>query len=139
MRLANLAVLGMLIVLAVTATSVSILLLRRGRFYYWLEPESRPRRWVLILLLSLFAVFLAWFPIWIIWPNALVSRILTLVFAISFFVVGLTFKMVFWTRGFSGQTKGVASSMSALNKSMQLHYYQSLSIWAIPLLVIFHS
>ena len=78
--------------LLVCALSTSISVLRRGRVYHWLRPESRPRRWVLILLLIDFAVFCAWLPVWMIWPHALVSRALTLLFAITFFVVGLTIK-----------------------------------------------
>src|SRR5271157_2410496 len=90
--LLNSAILGMFVVVAVTATLVSILMLRRGRFYHWLKPESRPRRWVLSLLLIMSAAFLAWFPIWIIWPDAPVSRILGLVFAVTFFIGGLSLK-----------------------------------------------
>jgi hypothetical protein len=71
-------------------TSISVL--RRGRVYQWLRPELRPRRWVLILLLIDFAVFCAWFPVWIVWPHALISRALLLVFCVVFFVVGMTLR-----------------------------------------------
>jgi hypothetical protein len=87
-------VLGTLVVLAVVATSASIILLRRGKFYNSLKPESRPRRWVLILLLLLFAVFLTWFPIWMVWPEAIVSKILSWLFAVSFFAFGMAIKWV---------------------------------------------
>jgi hypothetical protein len=73
--------------------SASILL--RGKLYHRLKPEARPRRWVLISLLFLFAVFALWFPVWITWPNALVSRVLLALFGITFFLVGMTLK--WWT------------------------------------------
>jgi hypothetical protein len=41
-------------------------------------------------MLSLFAMFLMWFPVWLFWPQALVSRLLTVLFGITFFVVGIT-------------------------------------------------
>jgi hypothetical protein len=44
---------------------------------------------VLIYLLVLFAVFVIWFPAWMIWPNALISRVLALLFGITFVVFGL--------------------------------------------------
>ena len=50
------------------------------------------RRWVLISLLVLFAVFVIWFPVWMTWPNSLISRILLGLFGLAFFVVGITFK-----------------------------------------------
>jgi hypothetical protein len=90
--LLNLVILGTFVVVGVTAALVSILMLRRGRFYQWLKPKSRPRRWVLILLLIMFAAFLAWFPIWMLWPDAPGSRILTSIFLATFFVGGLTLK-----------------------------------------------
>jgi hypothetical protein len=77
---------------AITAVAVSVLILRRGKLYHRLKPETRPRRWVLIFLLFLLAVFVVWFPVWITWPQALVSRLLTGLFGITFAVVGLTFK-----------------------------------------------
>lgn len=77
---------------AITALAVSILILRKGKLYHRLKPETRPRRWVLIFLLFLLAEFVVWFPIWITWPQALVSRFLTGLFGITFAVVGLTFK-----------------------------------------------
>src|SRR5579864_160026 len=78
--------------LGMTAVVVSVLILRRGKFYDQLKPESRPRRWVLFLILILFAVFIVWTPIWAIWPHAFISRALTALFGITFFVVGITFK-----------------------------------------------
>ena len=44
------------------------------------------------LLLFLLAVFVVWFPVWMAWPHALVSQLLTGLFGIKFAVVGLTFK-----------------------------------------------
>jgi hypothetical protein len=92
MELPEIAVLTLLAVLAISAVSVSILILHRGRLYRKLQPESRPRRWVLFLLLFLFAVFIVWFPVWTMWPHSLVSRSLTLFFGIIFFLAGITFK-----------------------------------------------
>jgi hypothetical protein len=47
---------------------------------------------VLISLLTLFFIFAVWFPVWITWPHALLSRFLTIVFGLTFLVVGLTTK-----------------------------------------------
>jgi hypothetical protein len=44
----------------------------------------------LILLLLLFIVFAAWFPVWMAWPNSFVAKALTLTFAIVLGVIGLT-------------------------------------------------
>jgi hypothetical protein len=77
---------------AIAAVVVSILVLRRGKLYHRLKPEARLRRWVLILSLFLFAVFVVWFPVWMMWPHALVSRLLTGPFGITFGIMGLTFK-----------------------------------------------
>jgi hypothetical protein len=72
--------------------SVSVNILKRGRLYHQVKPESRPRRWVVFSMLSLLAIFLLGFPIWMIWPHALFSKILTLAFGVTYFVVGLTLK-----------------------------------------------
>src|SRR5215469_1400696 len=85
-------VLALLGWLGVSAAAVSISILRRGKLYRRMNPETRPRRWVLISLLFLFAVFIVWFPVWIRWPHALISRVLTGLFGIAFAVVGLTIK-----------------------------------------------
>ena len=85
-------VLGLLVSLGIVAVWLSVSILRRGKLYHRLKPEARPRRWVVIALLSLFLIFVVWFPLWITWPHALVSRFLTLLFGVSFAVVGLTFK-----------------------------------------------
>lgn len=78
--------------LAMTAVTASIVILCRGKLYHRLKPESRPRRWVLMFMLILFAIFLIWFPVWMIWPHALISRILTVLFALTFFVIGMAYK-----------------------------------------------
>jgi hypothetical protein len=78
--------------LAICTVWTSTSILRRGRVYQWLRPESRPRRWILILLLIDFAIFCVWFPVWMMWPAALVSRALALLFGLVFFVVGITIK-----------------------------------------------
>ena len=82
--------------LAVVVISTSIALLRRGRFYHWLAPDSRPRRWVLILLLAEFAIFLLWFPIWMAWPDALVSKTLLVIWAICW---GIGLLVLKWFSG----------------------------------------
>jgi len=84
--------LGLLVGTGAIAAALSIVILRRGKLYHRLSPEARPRRWVLILLLILIAVFLVWFPVWMTWPHALISRFLTGLFGITFGVVTLTFK-----------------------------------------------
>jgi hypothetical protein len=84
--------LGFLVVLGIAAVWLSIVILLRGKLYRRLKPDARPRRWVLISLLGLFLVFIIWFPVWITWPHALISRFLTLFFGLSFALVGLTFK-----------------------------------------------
>ena len=85
-------VLALMIGLGISAVVVSISILRRGKLYHRLNPEARPRRWVLICLLFLLAVFIVWFPVWIRWPHALVSRVLTGLFGITFAGVALTLK-----------------------------------------------
>jgi hypothetical protein len=78
--------------LAVTAVTASIVILRRGKLYHRLKPESRPRRWVLMSMLTLFGVFVIWFPVWMIRPHALISRVLTGLFGLTFFVIGMAYK-----------------------------------------------
>jgi hypothetical protein len=84
--------LAVLAFLAVCTLWTSISILRHGSVYHWLRPERRPRRWVLALLLLLFMVFAIWFPIWMTWPRAYISRALTSLFGIDFFVTGMTLK-----------------------------------------------
>jgi hypothetical protein len=78
--------------LGISAVVLSVVILRRGKLYHRLKPEARPRRWTLISLLFLFAVFVVWFPVWMTWPKALISRLLLCLFAVTLFVVGMTFK-----------------------------------------------
>jgi hypothetical protein len=85
-------VLGFLVGLGISVAAVSISILHRGKLYRRLNPETRPRRWVLISLLFLLAVFMVWFPVWMIWPHALISRVLTRLFGITFFVVAIAIK-----------------------------------------------
>lgn len=73
-------VLGLLVLLGIAAVWLSVAMLRRGELYGRLKPEGRPRRWVLFCLLTLLVVFVIWFPVWIAWPGALISRFLTLLF-----------------------------------------------------------
>jgi O-antigen/teichoic acid export membrane protein len=85
-------VIGLVVALGISAVVLSVSILLRGKLYHRLKPEARPRRWVLTSLLFLFAVFTIWFPVWIMWPDALVSRVLLALFGITFFVVGVAFK-----------------------------------------------
>jgi len=85
-------VIGLVFGLGIAAVVLSIIILRRGKLYYRLRPEARPRRWVLILLLFVFAAFLIWFPVWMTWPEAPVSRVLLGLFGVAFFSVGMTIK-----------------------------------------------
>jgi len=85
-------VIGLVVVLGISAVVFSLSILRRGKLYHRLRPEARPRRWVLISLLFLFSVFAIWFPVWITWPDAIISRLLLALFGITFFVVGMTIK-----------------------------------------------
>jgi hypothetical protein len=89
-------VMSLVVGFGISAAVLSIIILRRGKLYHRLNPEARPRRWVLISMLVLFAVFITWFPVWMTWPHTLISRILTGLFAVTFFVVGLTYK---WLEG----------------------------------------
>jgi hypothetical protein len=82
-------VLGLLIVLGIVVVWLAITILWRGKLYLRLKPDARPRRWVVISLLALFAVFMIWFPVWMTWPHAIVSRFLTLLFGITFAVFAL--------------------------------------------------
>ena len=92
MNTASSTLLAGLLLLAVAAISASVNVLVRGRIYRRLKPESRPRRWVLLALLVLFAVFAVWFPVWMTWPHSLAAKTLTLTFAIVFGVVGLALR-----------------------------------------------
>jgi hypothetical protein len=85
-------VVSLVVGLGISAVVLSITMLRRGKLYHRLSPEARPRRWVLISLLVLFAVFVIWFPVWMTWPNALISHLLLGLFAVTSFVVGITIK-----------------------------------------------
>ncbi len=89
----TLIVFCLLAVMAVAAVLLSADMLFRGRIYHRLKPESRPRRWVLISLLILFAVFVVWFPVWKLWPDTLISHVLDGLFGLTFVIVGLTFRL----------------------------------------------
>jgi hypothetical protein len=43
-------------------------------------------------MLLLFAVFVVWFPVWFFWPQALISRVLTALFAVVWGVELLTLR-----------------------------------------------
>ena len=88
--------LSTLLVAAGLVVVVSLNILRKGWMYQRLNPESRPRRWVLASLLVLFAVFVVWFPVWLFWPQTIISKVLTIVFGTVWLVVGLTLR---WLTG----------------------------------------
>ena len=92
MNTASSTLLAGLLLLTVAAISASVNVLVRGSIYRRLKPESRPRRWVLLALLVLFAAFAVWFPVWMTWPHSLAAKALTLTFAIVFGVVGLALR-----------------------------------------------
>jgi hypothetical protein len=77
---------------AVLSISISVIILARGRFYHWLKPESRPRRWVLFSMLVLFGIFLIWFALWMLLPQSVITRAITLVFGVTFFVIATAIK-----------------------------------------------
>jgi O-antigen/teichoic acid export membrane protein len=91
-RTGTIIVISLVVGLGISAVVLSIIILRRGKLYHRLRPEARPRRWILISLLFLFAVFVIWFPVWITWPNALISRLLLGLFGVTFFLVAMTIK-----------------------------------------------
>jgi hypothetical protein len=92
LRAETIIALSLFLGLGISAVVLSIIILSCGRLYHRLSAEARPRRWVLISLLTLFAVFVISFPVWMLWPNFLISRILLFLFSITFFVVGITIK-----------------------------------------------
>ena len=85
-------VISLVVGLGISAVLLSIIILLRGKLYHRLRPEARPRRWILISLLFLFTVFVIWFPVWMTWPNALISRLLLGLFGVTFFLVATTIK-----------------------------------------------
>ena len=93
-HIATVAVVILLIAFAITAVVFSIMILSRGKLYERLSPETRPRRWMLICVLVLFAIFVIAFSVWMMWPDALVSRVLLGAFGIAFFVVGFAIRLL---------------------------------------------
>jgi hypothetical protein len=93
-HIATVAVVILLIAFAVSAVVVSIMILSRGKLYERLSPETRPRRWILICVLALFAEFVISFSVWMMWPDALVSRVLLGAFGVVFFLVGFAIRLL---------------------------------------------
>jgi len=93
-HIATIAVLILLIGFAISAVVVSIMILSRGKLYERLSPETRPRRWILICVLVLFAIFVIAFSMWMMWPDALVSRVLLGGFGVVFFLVGFAIRLL---------------------------------------------
>lgn len=87
---------ALLVAAGIAAVTTSIIILRRGKLYHKVKPEARPRRWVLFFLLILFGVFVLWYSVSIILPQSFVSRVLLLIFALTFAVVGLALKRFDW-------------------------------------------
>src|SRR5438105_2462247 len=86
----ELGVVGALLIAVGCIVAVCVQLLRRGRVYRKLPAESRPRRWVIALMLTYLLIFCGWFPIWLIWPHAFISRALLLLLGLATLVVGVT-------------------------------------------------
>jgi quinol-cytochrome oxidoreductase complex cytochrome b subunit len=80
----DMVILGGLLALAVAAVWASLDILFKGPLYHRIKPASRPRRWVLIVLLVMFAAFIVWIPIWAIWPHTLISKVSTILFGVAF-------------------------------------------------------
>jgi hypothetical protein len=93
---ATLAALLVLLVLTVVSVSVSINILLRGRIWQHLKPASRPRRWVLVLLLVSLAMTVVWLPVFVFYPRAPVARVFTVVWGFTFGGTCLTLK---WLAG----------------------------------------
>jgi hypothetical protein len=47
-------------------------------------------------MLVFLSIFVVWFPVWLTWPHALISRLLTGLFGFTFFAVLMTLK---WPSG----------------------------------------
>jgi hypothetical protein len=84
MNAASMAVCTFLLLLAFVSVSVSINLLLRGRIWRYLKPASRPRRWVLILLLVSLAATVVWLPVFVAWPHTAIAKALTYIWAFIF-------------------------------------------------------
>ena len=92
---ATLAVLGFLLFLTLITVSVSINILLRGRIWRRLKPTSRPRRWVLVLLLTSLALTFVWIPVFVGRPHTQLAKVLTVIWATVFIGMGLIFKLPF--------------------------------------------
>lgn len=76
------------------AVVTSVRILHRGHYYHHLDPNSRPRRWVLFALLWFLAsCLLIWLPVFVLWPESALARICTLVVLGPFlvFLIALRF------------------------------------------------
>jgi hypothetical protein len=93
-HIATVAVVILLIAFAISAVVVSIMILSRGKLYERLSPETRPRRWILVSVVALFAEFVISFSVWATWPDALVSRVLLGAFGVVFFLVGFAIRLL---------------------------------------------
>lgn len=81
-----------LAVLAVCTVWTSMSILCRKRVYDWLRPETRPRRWVLIVLMQLFAIFCILLLVGFIFRDTWITQILFFLFAIDFAMTLMTLK-----------------------------------------------
>lgn len=82
--------------LAVCTVWTSISVLHRGSVYHWLQPDKRPRRWVLIILMQLFAVFCLTLLVCFIFRDVWISRVLLALFAIDSFATLVTLRWLPW-------------------------------------------
>jgi hypothetical protein len=73
-------VIAFLSLVALCVTVASILILSGGKLYHKIPAKSRPRRWVIAILFSYFAVFCVWFPVWFFYPRSAISNVLNIIF-----------------------------------------------------------
>jgi hypothetical protein len=66
--------------LAICVTVASIVILSGGKLYHRIPAKSRPRRWVIAIFFSYFAVFCVSFPVWFFYPRSTISNVLSIVF-----------------------------------------------------------
>lgn len=87
-----------LAILAVASIAASLDILFRGELYRSLKPNSRPRRWVMVVLLLSLATTFVWLPVFLMWPHAVITRVLTVFWGTIFFSVTLTLRFE-WLSG----------------------------------------
>lgn len=73
-------VIAFLSLLAICVTVASIIILSGGKLYHKIPAKSRPRRWLIAIFFSYFAVFCVWFPVWFFYRRSAISNVLDIVF-----------------------------------------------------------